>query len=189
MTQEPAKSSLQTGKQPLPPHKKFINRATAEGIKALLHDDEHIIRVATIHPGIYWKTCAMGVLTFILIIYPFTFNLGVFAALVTLVMFSLATLYKHFLLLALTNKRVFLRHGIIRVDTIQIRHSRIESVETERTIMGQILGYASVVIFGTGSRNTAIPFIADALAFRNELDECLNLYEDKTTGSADITDN
>lgn len=166
-------------KKSAPAHKRFINKQTSDGVHALLQDGEEILRVATIHPGIYWKTIAVGILALILIINIPTFNLGVFVAFVAFIMFCFATLYKHFLLLVLTNRRVFLRHGILRVDTIQIRHSRIESVETERTIMGQILGYASVVIMGTGSRNTAIPYIADALAFRNELDECLNTYEDK----------
>ena len=112
---------------------------------------------------------------------------GIFLAGVAVLMFIIASLYKHFLLLVLTDKRVFLRYGILRVDTIQIRHSRIESVETEKTIMGQILGYAAVVIYGTGSRRTAIPFIADALEFRNELDERLNQYEESAAGRATTT--
>ncbi|PJB70530.1 MAG: hypothetical protein CO093_07740 [Alphaproteobacteria bacterium CG_4_9_14_3_um_filter_47_13] len=154
-------------------------------IKALLREDEKIIRVATIHWGIYWKTVAFGLLTLYLLLSPFFLHLGIFFALIVVIMFSLAVLYKQFLILVLTDKRVFLRHGIIRVDTIQIRHSRIESVETEKTIMGQILGYAVVVIYGTGSRRTAIPFIADALEFRNELDEMLNEYEEKVIGKDD----
>lgn len=153
-------------------------------IQALLKEGETVIRVASIHRGIYWKSLAVGILTLILLFTPL-FNLGVFFALVTVIMFAIATLYRHYLLLVLTDSRVFLRHGILRVDTIQIRHSRIESVETERTIMGQILGYASVVIFGTGSRMTAIPFIADALEFRNELDERLSAYEDRAAGGGD----
>lgn len=156
--------------------------ALPTGIASLLREDEKIIRVATIHWGIYWKAFAFGLLTLYMLLSPFFFHLGIFFSLIVVVMFSLATLYKHFLLLILTDKRVFLRHGILRVDTIQIRHSRIESVETERTIMGQLLGYAAVVIYGTGSRRTAIPFIADALAFRNELDEMLNKYEEKAAG-------
>ncbi len=153
-------------------------------VKELLRKDEQVLRVAQIHRGIYWKTAFVGALTLFLLFTPL-FNLGVFLALVTVIMFTIATLYKHFLLLVLTNRRVFLRYGIVRVDTIQIRHSRIESVETERTIMGQILGYAAVVIYGTGSRTTAIPFIADALEFRNELDEMLSAYEDSVRNDAD----
>ena len=132
------------------------NRQIDPAILSLIKEDEKIIRVAQIHWGIYWKTMAVAVIALLMLISPL-FNLGVFMAFVAFVMFTLATLYKNFLLLVLTDKRVFLRYGIIRVDTIQIRHSRIESVETERTIMGQLLGYAAVVIYGTGSRRTAIP--------------------------------
>ena len=151
-------------------------------IKSMMQPEEKIIRVATIHWGIYWKSAVFGVLTLILLLNPFFVHLGMFFSLVVLVMASTATLYRHYLLLVLTDRRVFLRHGILRVDTIQIRHSRIESVETERTIMGQMLGYAAVVIYGTGSRRTAIPFIADALQFRNELDAMLEHYEERSAG-------
>ncbi len=150
-------------------------------VQSLLRGDEKVLRFASIHWGIYWKSAFCGVITLLMLFSPL-FNLGVFFALVTVIMLTFATMYKHFLLLALTDKRVFLRHGILRVDTIQIRHSRIESVETERTIMGQLLGYAAVVIYGTGSRRTAIPYIADALEFRNELDEMLSAYEDGVSG-------
>lgn len=149
-------------------------------IKALIKDNEKVVRVAQIHRGIYWKSVCVGLIAALLLMSPL-FNLGVFLALVAIIMFGFAWLYKRFLVLVLTDSRIFLRHGILRVDTIQIRHSRIESVETERTIMGQILGYAAVVVYGTGSRRTAIPYIADALEFRNELDEFLSHYEENTS--------
>lgn len=158
----------------VPPRDQYVLDSHTQ---SLIKPDEKVLRVATIHWGIYWKSCAVGVIAFLMLLTPL-FNLGVFLAFVALVMFCFASLYKRFLMLVLTDKRVFLRHGIIRVDTIQIRHSRIESVETERTITGQILGYAAVVIYGTGSRRTAIPYIADALEFRNELDEMLSAYEE-----------
>ena len=77
------------------------------------------------------------------------------------------------LLLALTDERVIIRHGIINLDTIELPHSRIESVELARTIMARLLGYSTVMITGTGSRRTAVPFIADAHLFRAALDDIL----------------
>ncbi len=149
-------------------------------VQTLLQGDEKVIRVAQIHGGIYWKTVSVGVIAFLMLFSKTLFTLGVYLGFVAVIMFIIASLYKNFLLLVLTDKRVFLRHGILRVDTIQIRHSRIESVETEKTITGRLLGYAAVVIYGTGSRRTAIPFIADALEFRNELDERLSAFEEGT---------
>ncbi len=151
-------------------------RVAPPAVTSLLREGEQVIRVARISQGIYWKTIFVAILAVVLLLTAFP--LGVLLSIVAFFMFSLATLYRHFLLLVLTNSRIFLRHGIIRVDLIQIRHSRVESVETERTIPGMIMGYAAVVIYGTGSRRTAIPFIADALEFRNELDEILNKYDE-----------
>ena len=101
------------------------------------------------------------------------FNLGVFFMFVSLIMLSIAFLTRYYLLLALTDERVIIRHGIINLDTIELPHSRIESVELARTIMARLLGYSTVMITGTGSRRTAVPFIADAHLFRAALDDIL----------------
>ncbi len=169
-------SRNKTSKAPVSKKAKIDSEAAA-----LLKGDEKLMRVARIHWGIYWKTIATGLLALWLLSSPILFNLGVFLCVVSVIMFGFATLYKRFLLLALTDQRVFLRHGIISLDSIQIRHSRIESVETKRTPMGMLLGYASVVIYGTGSRIQTIPFVGDALAFRNELDQMLSNYEERHT--------
>lgn len=161
------------------PPRKTVKKTAPPQVSQLLQPEEKILRIASIHPGIYWKAAAVGLMAVPLLLSPFLFRLGVLLAVVAAIMATLATLYRGALMLVLTDKRVFLRHGILRVDMVQIRHSRIESVETERTIMGQILGYATVVITGTGSRVSAIPYIADALPFRNELDDMISRYEER----------
>jgi uncharacterized membrane protein YdbT with pleckstrin-like domain len=132
-----------------------------------LQPDEKLFRVATIHWGIYWKSAALFLIALVLLFkIP---NLGYFMLLVSAVFLTFAALTKHYMLLALTNTRMLVRQGIIQLDTTQILHSRVESVELERTIMARLLGYATVLITGTGSRVMAVPFIADADAFRSDL--------------------
>jgi hypothetical protein len=153
-----------------------------EHIQQLLLDGEEIIRVATIHPGIYWKGIAVLILALILLV--FAFNLGVLMLIVSAIMLVVAHLTKHFLLLALTNKRVLIRYGVIKLDVIQIHHRKIESVELAWTIMGQLMGYASVMITGTGSRVSIVPFIANAPQFRKELENILVKIDDRIIGGA-----
>lgn len=131
--------------------------------------DEKIIKIAQFHWGIYWKSGAVGILAFFLLIT--VFNLGVFMILVAGAMFGVAYMTKHYLLLILTNKRLLIRSGLIRMDTVQLSIERIESVELERTIPGMIMGYASVVITGTGSRIMAVPFVEQPHIFRRLTDE------------------
>lgn len=145
-------------------------------LKSMLVPDEQIVRMAAISPGIYWKTIFMLALSVLMLI--FAFNLGLFLLLVTAIMFAIAALTKHFLLLGATNKRVIIRGGIINLDVIQMRYSKIESVELAWTIIGQILGYASVVITGTGNRTVVVPFVANAAQFRATMMEILMKKDD-----------
>jgi len=101
------------------------------------------------------------------------FVLGCFLLLVAGIILLVAHMTKYFLLLAATDKRILVRSGIINLDVIQMRYSKIESVELAWTIMGQLLGYASVVISGTGQRVTIIPYVADAIKFREKMTQIL----------------
>lgn len=141
--------------------------------RTLLRPDETMVEIAAIHPGIYWKSIAVAVIAAFLLLK--VFNLGVLLAVVAALMFGIAWMTRHYLMLALTDKRVLIRHGIVNLDVIQMQLSRVESVELARTIMGRLLGYATVMVTGTGSRVTAIPFIANAEAFRAALDQ--KIYE------------
>lgn len=133
--------------------------------------DEKVIKVASFHWGIYWKGFVVLGFAFLLLIN--VFNLGVFMLLVSGGMLGVSYMTKHYLLLILTNKRVLLRSGLIRMDTVQLPIERIESVELERTIPGMIMGYASVVFTGTGSRVMAVPFVDMPHIFRRLTDEVI----------------
>lgn len=155
-------------------------RTTATGIDALqsiMMPDEKLLQVAQISPGIYWKGVVMFV--FGAIVMTQALALGGFFMFVSVLMLSVSYLTKYFLLLAATDKRIIIRAGIINLDTIQFRYTKLESVELSRTIIGQILGYASVVITGTGSRITVVPFIANASQFREALNKILFDQDDK----------
>lgn len=142
----------------------------------LLQENETLLRAATIHKAIYWKGLAALFLGLYLLFV--VKNLGFFFLAVSAITLLIAFLTKHYLLLVVTDKRIFVRHGIIQLDTIQLHLSRIESIELERTILGRILGYATVLITGTGSRAVAVPFIADAEEFRKDVDKMLFKRED-----------
>lgn len=136
-------------------------------VEGMLLPDEKLIRIVTISPGIYWKGLTVLVIAILVFIkWP---PLGILFLIVSGLMLLIAFLTKHFLLLASTDKRILVRGGIINLDVIQMRYSKIESVELAWTIIGQFLGYASVVITGTGQRVTIVPFVADALQFREEI--------------------
>ena len=136
-----------------------------------LREGETILINGIISPGIYWKS--LFVLLLALLVGLLAWQLGALLLIVSLIMFGVAFLTQKFLLLVLTDHRVIVRYVIINLETTQIRFSSLESVEVQRTLVGQLLGYASVVLTGTGTRVLVVPFIANANQFRNALDEIL----------------
>ena len=137
---------------------------------------EQVVSMAVISGGIYWKGIALFIVSVLVMLKAF--SLGAFLMFVSLLMLSIAYLTKYYLLLGATNKRVIIRSGIVNLDVIQLRYSKVESVEQSWTIIGQILHYASVVITGTGRRVVVIPFVANAAEFRSAINAILMRRED-----------
>ena len=52
--------------------------------------------------------------------------------------------------LAVTDRRVIYKEGLIARRTLEMNRSRVESVDVYQTILGRILGYGTVTLRGTG---------------------------------------
>lgn len=138
-------------------------------IEKMLVSGEEIILKARLHGAIYWKSVAILLLALLLllVIPVFSIILGV----VGVLMLITAMLTQHYLLLAVTNKRVLARYGLLQMDVVDIRLSKIESIDLERMLPGHLFGYASVVVMGTGQRFIRVPFIGNAESFRRYYNE------------------
>lgn len=147
-----------------------------------LREGERVLIKGIISEGIFWKPFA--ILMFALLLSLIAIQLGVFMGIVSLLAFGYASLLRKFLLLVVTNERIFFRSGLIKVDTVQVRLERVESVEIQRTITGQLLGYGTVVLTGVGSRYSFIRYLANAAEVRNVIDELLYAREKNISDKA-----
>lgn len=68
--------------------------------------------------------------------------------------------------LAITNKRVIAKSGLIQRKTIEMFLIKIESVQVEQGILGRIFDYGTVTISGTGVHSAPFANIAAPLEFR-----------------------
>lgn len=158
-------------------------------LKSMLLPDEHILQIGEISGGIYWKTIAVLCIAVLFMALAFSFGLPfplllLFGAALTvkiLAMAVIAYLRKHYLLLAVTDKRVIIRVGIINLEIIQMRYAQIESSEVASTIPGRFLGYSSIFISGTGGQTLAVPFIVNATEIRKSITEILSRRDDAET--------
>jgi len=73
--------------------------------------------------------------------------------------------------LAITNKRVIAKFGLISRRTLEINLAKVESIQVEQGVLGRILSFGSLVIAGVGESQKPILFIADPLSFRRKFVE------------------
>jgi len=70
--------------------------------------------------------------------------------------------------LVITSKRVIAKFGLIKRQTMELDHSKIESLMVNQGIIGRIVNSGTIIINGTGGNATPIPSISDPLGFRKE---------------------
>lgn len=84
---------------------------------------------------------------------------------------------KHTTELAITNRRIIAKFGLISRSTFELNLAKIESIRVEQSILGRILNYGDVLVIGTGGSKEPIPRIAHPLEFRRRYDEILEKRE------------
>lgn len=137
-------------------------------LNSLLVEGESVICSAQIHPGIYWQSIAVLLIGFLLSF--FVIQWGVLIMIPGGIMLCIAAILQRQLRLVLTDKRVLGRYGLVVTQTVTLGLDRLESMEIERMLPGFLMGYADIVITGTGMRIVRIPYIANTADFRRAHD-------------------
>ncbi len=131
-------------------------------IQSTLIKDEKIVVLPKIHPIVYWNPIlCSGILVFLLLttgtivasqeIWDVLKLTLFFIFIVAIFWYVLNKLYYKNVEMAVTNKRVVTKTGIISVHTEELQWNRIESIEVRQGILGRLLNYGDVYFSGTGS--------------------------------------
>jgi uncharacterized membrane protein YdbT with pleckstrin-like domain len=73
--------------------------------------------------------------------------------------------------MAVTNRRVIVKTGLVSRRTIEMLLNKVESIEVSETTMGRLLGYGAIVVVGTGGSTEPFRNIAHPLTFRSRLQQ------------------
>lgn len=68
-----------------------------------------------------------------------------------------------------TSLRVVHKEGFISRRTFEMSLERVESVDVQQSILGRLLNYGNVTVFGVGEGREAMKTIARPLAFRSAI--------------------
>jgi len=72
-----------------------------------------------------------------------------------------------------TNRRLLIRKGVLRLVTAEIPIDRIESIYCVQGIMGRIFGYGTIFISGIGGRMPVFHMVARPYALRRKICEII----------------
>jgi uncharacterized membrane protein YdbT with pleckstrin-like domain len=72
---------------------------------------------------------------------------------------------------AVTNKRVIVKVGLIRRQTLETLLQKIEAISVDQSVLGRILNFGTITIIGTGGTRESFMNIADPLSFRRAVQE------------------
>jgi len=68
--------------------------------------------------------------------------------------------------LAITNKRVITKLGLVSRDTLELNLQKIETVQVQQSVRGRLLNYGTLIIAGGGVTQEPIHGLADPMEFR-----------------------
>jgi uncharacterized membrane protein YdbT with pleckstrin-like domain len=71
--------------------------------------------------------------------------------------------------IAVTNRRVIYKKGLIRRQTNEMNMDKVESVKIDQSILGRMLDYGDVTILGTGEGFETLRTMASPIELRNSI--------------------
>lgn len=72
---------------------------------------------------------------------------------------------------AVTNKRVVIKTGIFTKDSFEMLKDKIESIAVHQNFVGNMFGYGTISIKGTGGSTETFKYISDPMKFKQCVQE------------------
>jgi uncharacterized membrane protein YdbT with pleckstrin-like domain len=75
--------------------------------------------------------------------------------------------------MAVTNRRVVIKTGLVSRKTIEMLLNKVESIEVSETTFGRMMGYGTIVVIGTGGTLEPFHKVAHPLEFRSQVQQLI----------------
>lgn len=161
--------------RPHPERPRLPNESLGPYARATLAPDETPYFKTSLHWIIFVRFAILALLAFLLLAMPFAIGvqaligsqLGWFALPLPAFIMIPPTLAWVSSELVITDRRVLIKTGIVRRETLEMFISKVESIAIDQGFLGRILDYGRVTIRGTGGLEEPFDAIANPLEFRN----------------------
>lgn len=87
----------------------------------------------------------------------------------------------------ITNKRVIVKTGVIRRNSLEVLLNKIEGIQVNQGIVGRILGFGSIIVGGTGGTKNPVHKISSPLEFRKKVQEEIDAIDKAKSESRTVS--
>ena len=145
-------------------------------VERVLQPGEQVRHISSIHWILYWPGVAVALLAVAAYWFgetrwlPRAWQYTAYAlALVAVVLLVKEWLQWWITEIAVTNRRVIYKRGLIRLQTNEMNMDKVESVQVNQSILGRMFDFGTVRILGTGEGFEALQTIAGPIKLRNSI--------------------
>ena len=147
-------------------------------VRGVLQPGESVMHATRMHPIIFLPAAMWLAATLVLLIIALTLSgdlriggeaLAAFCAVLALAAGIPALIRRVSTELAVTDRRVIYKSGVLARHTLEMNCSKVESVDVDQSLLGRILGFGTITVRGTGGSLEPIRMISDPLTFRSHI--------------------
>ena len=142
-------------------------------VAKVIRSDEMILAEGKLHWIIFWPAIACLVVAVIAAVFSgmagIIAALAIIVALIGLFLAAKEGLQRWGTEIAVTDRRVIYKTGLIRRHTAEMNMDKVESVIVNQSLIGRLLDFGSVHIRGTGEGIEHLHYISSPISLRNTI--------------------
>ena len=145
-------------------------------VERILQPGEQIRHISSIHWIVYWAGVGVALLAAVAYwlsetrLLPGIWRYTAYALALIGVVLLIQEWFRWWITeIAVTNRRVIYKKGLVRRQTNEMNMDKVESVQVDQSILGRILDYGTVTILGTGEGFETLRTIAGPIKLRNSI--------------------
>lgn len=137
-------------------------------VESNLMAEEKVVQVTKLHWVIFIWPIIWVLLGILLIAIPLLGGFFILIGLVTLLLTFIDYRTSEF---GITDKRVIAKVGFLKRTSLEILHTKVESLQVNQGIFGRIFGFGTIIVRGTGGSKDPFRKIPKPLEFRKAVQE------------------
>ena len=126
-------------------------------VERVLQPGEQVRHISSIHWIVYWPGVAVAIVAIVIFwfsesrLLPKVWQYSAYALAIVAAVLIVKEMYEWMITeIAVTNRRIIYKKGLVRLHTNEMNMDKVESVQVSQSVFGRMFDFGTVKILGTG---------------------------------------